>query len=102
MRKLIVLPLMLPLFISCGQEIGHKRSVTSNNETLPIKRLETGEIVDKNQAPTICPTTYQPVCGEVPCPVGAHCFVPPTPTTYANTCRLQSAGAVLLYAGACK
>lgn len=62
--------------------------------------LYTGECQSVSPEPTACTKEYMPVCGEIQ----IQCFTTPCNPiheTYGNACEMKSAGAHLLYKGAC-
>lgn len=68
------------------------------------------EIITVGDAATVCTKEYAPVCArpsgcENTCTAGQYCLMMckmPEPRTYSNRCMAQSAGATLLYEGACQ
>lgn len=63
------------------------------------------KIIYTDEASTVCPEIYNPICAQPPmpeCPAGMACpQVMPQPKTYSNRCKMEAAGATFLSPGEC-
>mgnify|MGYP006429216603 CR=1 FL=1 len=103
------------LLISCGKEINTRTQETTaeQNQTDQQTDQQTNQQTDSarpdskqndEEDETICPTHFDPICGQPPmpeCPTQFCTQVLPQPQTYSNECELEQDRARVISQGRC-